>query len=100
MADRAWVIARDEQAHAVTWSWGARRTGQPPWRSERDALARIAAQHRAGNGNLFGQRRNALTHLAVRHAKRIVLGSIAASADAERKSSRGNRIECRCNLRD
>ena len=99
-ADRARMIARDKQAHAGAWPWGARRTGQSPWCSERDALARIAAQHGTCNGNLFGQRRNALTHLAIRHAKRIVLGSITASANAECESCRGNRIECRRNLRD
>jgi hypothetical protein len=58
----------------------------------------LAVQHRARNGNLFGQRRNALTHLAVGHPQRIVLGSIAASADAEGESPRSDRVERRRNL--
>jgi hypothetical protein len=92
------MVARDEQAQTGTWAWGTRRTVQSPWRALCEALARVTAQHGARNRNLFGQRRNALTHLAVRHAKRVVLGSITASANAERESPRSDRIERRRNL--
>jgi hypothetical protein len=89
------MVPCDKQAHAGTGAWGTRGSAQAPWCGERDALAWIAAQHRARNGNLFGERRNALVHLAVGHPQRIVLGSIAARADAKGESSRGDRIE-RC----
>ena len=92
------MVACDKQAHAVAWAWGARGSAQAPCRAERDALARIAVQHRARNGNLFGERRNALTHLAVGHPQRIVLGSIAASADPKGESPRSDRVERRRNL--
>jgi hypothetical protein len=62
------MVARDKQAQAGTWAWGARRTSEAPWRAERDALTRLAAQHGPHNRYLFGQRSNALGYLAVGHA--------------------------------
>jgi hypothetical protein len=97
-ADRAWVIASNQQPQTIAWTWGARRTVQSPWRALCEALVRIATQHGACNGNLSGERSNALSYLAIGHAQRIVLGSITASANTERESAGSNRIECRRDL--